>query len=204
MIHTTPKFNPSDLVETLAASTVPNNQSRHGAIRKLTRSAIADDDELEAGVIHGPLIRERLRKTHKTSRIRHTRPQIRRSNTAKIGSVRGTHHLGRTGGGPRLMRRCGGLRSTGSGSSKTLEFEIELGEPPVEAEGFIAAVAYCFFFSGCGVFVALDGRRNCGRRILGGGWGSHPASFPPTRDFWTSDPKAAVEGWTAWALCCVR
>jgi len=62
MIHTTPKFNPSDLVETLAASTVPNNQYRHGAIRKLTRSAIADDDELEAGVIHGPLIRERLRK----------------------------------------------------------------------------------------------------------------------------------------------
>jgi len=72
MIHTTPKFNPSDLVEALAASTVPNNQSRHGATRKLTRSAIADDDKLEAGVLHGPLIRQRLRKKkHKTSRIRH-------------------------------------------------------------------------------------------------------------------------------------
>lgn len=69
------------------------------------------------------------------------------------------------------MRRCGGLRSTGSGSSKTLEFEMELGETPVEAEGFIAAVACCFFFLGVRVLVALDGRRNCGRRILGGGWG---------------------------------
>jgi len=48
--------------------------------RSFTRSAIADDDELEAGVIDGPLIRER--------------------------------HLGRTKGGPRLVRRCGGLRST--------------------------------------------------------------------------------------------
>jgi hypothetical protein len=48
------------------------------------------------------------------------------------------------------MRRCGGLRSTGSGSSKTLEFEMELGETPVEAEVFIAAVACCFFSRGAG------------------------------------------------------
>lgn len=189
-------------MKTLAASTVPNNQSKHGATRKLTRSAIADDDELEAGVIDGPLIRERLRKKkHKTLRIRHTQPQIRGSNTAEIGSVRGTHHLGRTKGGPRLVRRCGGLRSTGSGSSKTLEFEMELGEAAGGGGGFYSCGGVLFFFSrDCGVLVALDGRRNCGRRILGGGWGSHPASFRPTRDFWPSDPKGAVEGWAAWAV----
>jgi hypothetical protein len=61
-LHTAPKFNPPDLVETSAASTISNNQWRHGAIRKLTSSTIADDDELEAGVINGPLIRQRLQK----------------------------------------------------------------------------------------------------------------------------------------------
>lgn len=48
------------------------------------------------------------------------------------------------------MRRYGALRSTGSGSSKTLEFEMELGEPPVEAQGFIAVVACCFFLGTAG------------------------------------------------------
>lgn len=67
----------------------------------------------------------------------------------------------------------------------------------MEAEGFIAAVA-CYFFLGWGVLVALDGRRNCGRRIFGGGWGSDPASFRPTRDYWPSDPEGAV-GAATWA-----
>lgn len=61
-LRTAPKSNPPDLVETSAASTISNNQWRHGAIRKLTSSTIADDDELEAGVINGPLIRQRLQK----------------------------------------------------------------------------------------------------------------------------------------------
>lgn len=107
-LRTAPKSNPPDLVETSAASTISNNQWRHGAIRKLTSSTIADDDELEAGVINGPLIRQRLqKKTTKhigsETRSRRSGDQTRRRSDPCGGGAL-TISVTREGG-PRLMLR---------------------------------------------------------------------------------------------------
>jgi hypothetical protein len=74
-----------------------------------------------------------------------------------------------------------------------------LGEPALEAEGLYSCGRALCFPRGCGALVALDGRRNCGRWMLGSGWGSHSSSFRRTRDFRPSDPELAAR----WALVTV-
>ena len=100
---------------------------------------------------------------------------------------------------PHLMRRCG-LQSTGEQQNPRIRNGV--GWAAGGGAGFYSCGRVLFFSRGCGVLLALDGRRNCGRRILGGGWGSDPASFRPTRDFWPSDPEGAVAEapWAVWAF----
>lgn len=165
-LHTAPKSNLPDLVETSAASTISNNQWRHGAIRKLTSSTIADDDELEAGVINGPLIRQRLQK--KTYRVRNTQPQIRGSNTAEIGSVRGrgAHHLGHTRGGPRLMLRPSEL---GVGEQQNPRIRNGVWRAAGGGGGFYSSGGLLVvLYSRLRGLIALNGRRSCGRRMVAG------------------------------------
>jgi len=155
----------------LAASTVPNNQSRHGATRKLTRSAVADDDKLEAGVLHGPLIRQRLRKKttkHRGSDTQPPDPGIKHGgNRIHAGHSPSRSHA--RGAAPdAAMRRAS---EHGVGEQQNPRIRNGIGRDAGGGGGFYSCSGVLFFFLGVRVLVALDGRRNCGRRILGGGWG---------------------------------
>jgi hypothetical protein len=117
-----------------ARSTKTNGQTTESRPGKLTSPAIADDDELEAGVVDGPLVRQRLQHRKQPRSDPDPDPPAAESYGGEP-----THHgneKGRGGDGWRSVRR----------SSKTLVFELELGEA-VEAEegvyiGRTAAAVY--------------------------------------------------------------
>lgn len=111
-----------------------------------------------------------------------------------------THHLRSQ---VREPHQDAAIRGGEHGQQQNPRIRIGIGRAARGGGGFYSCGRELFFCPGCGVLLALDERRNCGRWILGGGWGSHPASFGRTRDFRPSDPEDAV-GAARWALWAFR